>query len=150
MKIFIISIFIMLAFASCKPTQPPLTREEVINAIRQFDAGWKNKDLKAVDSVLAPNYIYFTQSGGTFSRDSVVATAGSPTYSLESVNRSAFYVQLYDNIAIVSTRWQGKGIYHGKPFDEDQRCSLTISKLNGKVEILSEHCTPIKTNSIFH
>ena len=150
MKNFTGILLLLLAFTSCKPTPSALTREEVIAVIRKFDDGWQNKNLQTVDSVLAPAYIYFTQSGGTFSRDSVVATAGSASYTLENVSRSAYFVQLYGNTAIVSTRWQGKGVYHSRPFDEDQRCSLTIIKDLNKIEILSEHCTPIKENSNFH
>lgn len=150
MKLFFAFIFTMVVFSFCKQVPAPLTREEVIAVIRKFDEGWKNKDLKEVDEVLAPAYIYFTQSGGLFSRDSVVATAGSPTYTLQNLSRSAYYVELYGNTATVSTRWQGKGVYNGRPFDEDQRCSITVIKLSNKIEILSEHCTPIKPNSIFH
>ena len=133
---------------SCKQTA--ITEEEVINAIKKFDNGWENKNLNAVDSVLSPSYVYFTQSGGTFSRDSVVATAGSPSYILNNMSRSEYVVTLNENTAIVSTRWKGKGIYRGTSFDEDQRCSIVLIKKNNKVQILSEHCTPIKTNSIFH
>jgi Domain of unknown function (DUF4440) len=152
MKFAVSSIlfFMLLGFASCKKKQPALTEEEVINVIKRFDDGWRNKNLKEVDSVLAPAYIYFTQSGGTFSRDGVVQTAGSETYSLERMERSGFVVQLYQNTAVVSTRWKGKGIYRGVPFDEDQRCSITVIKTGDKVEILSEHCTPIKTAGRFH
>jgi hypothetical protein len=150
MKSFTTVGFLMLiAFVSCTRKQL-LTEEEVINVIKRFDQGWRNKNLKAVDSVLAPAYIYFTQSGGTFSRDSVVQTAGSPSYTLERMDRREFVVQLYGNTAVVSTRWQGKGSYKGTAFNEDQRCSITIIKRNNKVEILTEHCTPIKGNRIFH
>ncbi len=145
-----ILFLLLLSFASCKKKQTPLTEAEVINVIKRFDDGWHNKNLKEVDSVLAPAYIYFTQSGGTFSRDGVVQTAGSSTYSLDSVNRSNIIVQLYENTAVVSTRWKGKGMYRGASFDEDQRCSIIIIKKGDKVEILSEHCTPIKTVKIFH
>lgn len=145
-----ILFLILLSFTSCKKKQAPLTEAEVINVIKRFDDGWRNKNLKEVDSVLAPAYIYFTQSGGTFSRDGVVQTAGSSTYTLDSVNRSNIIVQLYENTAVVSTRWKGKGMYRGVPFDEDQRCSIIIVKKGDKVEILSEHCTPIKTVKIFH
>ena len=134
---------------SCKQQQP-LTKEEVVDAINKFDNGWRNKDLKTVDSVLSPAYIYFTQSGSTFSRDSVVATAGEASYALEAMSRTEFVVTLYDNTAIVSTRWKGKGTYRGVPFDEDQRCSIMLIKKDNKVQILSEHCTPIKTNRVFH
>ena len=144
-------LFILTAatiFCSC--TQNSITETEAINTIKKFDDGWEHKNLRAVDSVLAPSYVYFTQSGGTFSRDSVVATAGENTYLLHDVSRSEYNVTLDHNAAIVSTRWKGKGIYRGKPFDEDQRCSVTLVKNNGKIEILSEHCTPIKTNTLFH
>ncbi len=127
-----------------------ITQEEVIDAINKFDNGWENKNLKSVDSVLSPAYIYFTQSGSTFIRDSVVATAGENSYTLQDMSRSELAITLYDNIALVSSRWKGKGSYRGNPFDEDQRCSIVLVKKDNKIEILTEHCTPIKTNRIFH
>jgi Domain of unknown function (DUF4440) len=147
---FIAPLLLVLLFAACKSKKSVLTKEEVIDIINRFDAGWNSKQLGAVDSVLAPGYIYFTQSGGIFNRDSVVSTAGSPAYTLDRVSRSDYEVQLYGNTAIVSTRWQGKGMYKGIPFDEDQRCSITIVKTGKKVEIMSEHCTPIKPAVVFH
>jgi hypothetical protein len=78
--------------ASCKRTQGKLTEEEVLKVINRFDDGWRNKNLPEVDAALAPPYVYFTQSGGTFSRDSVVQTAGSPLYSLDTMSRTSFIV----------------------------------------------------------
>ena len=147
----VITLLFICIISSCvRKTPAPLTREEVIAAIRKFDEGWRNKNLAMVDSVLAPAYVYFTQSGGTFIRDSVVQTAGSPAYALENMDRAEYDVKLYENTAVVSTRWQGKGSYKGVSFNEDQRCSITIIKHNGKVQILTEHCTPIKHGRIFH
>lgn len=151
MRIFIVIGFLSLTcFSSCVKKQPALTSEEVIAVIKRFDEGWRNKELKSVDAVLAPSYIYFTQSGGTFSRANLVETAGSPEYTLERMNRLEYHVQLYENTAVVSTRWQGKGVYKGVPFDEDQRCSIAVVKQGESVAILSEHCTPIKLTRIFH
>ncbi|MCW3093592.1 MAG: hypothetical protein JWP81_4661 [Ferruginibacter sp.] len=103
-----------------------------------------------VDSVLSPGYIYFTQSGGVFSRSNLVQTAGSPEYTLDTVERMEYFVELYENTAVVSTRWQGKGRYKGTYFNEDQRCSLTIIKTADIVKIFSEHCTPIRPTRLFH
>lgn len=143
-------ILFLFSFESCLQQQSPLTREEVIAVIKHFDDGWKSKNLKKVDSVLAPSYVYFTQSGGIFARENLVQTAGSPDYTLESYERSHYFVELFENTAVVSTKWVGKGTYKGVDFDEIQRCSLTIIKANGKVEILTEHCTPIKPNRVIH
>lgn len=148
MKRVVVYLFLLTVLNSC--TRNEITKEEVMEIVNKFDRGWEKKNLKTVDSVLAPAYIYFTQSGGTFSRDSVVATAGENTYLLHDVSRSEFVITTYGNTAVVSTRWKGKGLYRGVPFDEDQRCSIVLVKKNNKVEILSEHCTPVKPNRIFH
>jgi hypothetical protein len=139
----------LFVFCSCNKKEK-LTEAEVIAVIKSFDESWQAKNLLAVDSVLAPSYIYFTQSGSTFSRSSLVETAGSPEYTLERMERMNLYVRLLENTAVVSTRWQGKGMYKSVPFDEDQRCSITIIKYDGNIKILSEHCTPIKPNRAFH
>lgn len=149
MKKGLLIISAAIAFYSCK-RQETITEPEVISTIKKFDAGWEKKDMGAVDSVLGPSYIYFTQSGNTFTRDSVVATAGQSTYTLSSMDRSEMEVTITGNTAIVSTRWKGVGTYRSVPFNEDQRCSIVLIKENGRVQILSEHCTPIKTNRIFH
>ena len=141
--------FFILLLSSCAKQQD-ITKQEVITAIKKFDNGWEYKNMTVVDSVLSPAYIYFTQSGNTFSRDSVVATSGENDYLLYDMSRSEIEVTLTGNTAVVSTRWKGKGIYRGTPFNEDQRCSLVLIKKDKKVQILSEHCTPIKINRIFH
>jgi len=144
-------LFIMtISFQSCVQSSNTLTRDEVFSVINRFDSGWRHKSLRSVDSTLSPQYVYFTQSGSTFSRDSVVATAGESDYLLTDMSRSDFDIVLSGSTAVVSTRWKGKGMYRGVAFDEDQRCSIVVTKKNGRVEILSEHCTPIKSNRIFH
>ncbi|MEO8768811.1 MAG: nuclear transport factor 2 family protein [Ferruginibacter sp.] len=149
-KYLLLFCFFAIAINSCTHQQTPLTKEEVLDVIEKFDDGWKHKNMKQVDSTLAKDYTYFTQSGNIFSRDSVVATAGESDYSLRDMSRTELDITLFDNTAIVSTRWKGKGNYRGVLFDEDQRCSIVVVKKNNEVEILSEHCTPIKTNKIFH
>ncbi len=148
-KLFSLSICILF-LASCIQEPEALTKEEVIDVIKKFDSGWRHKNLKEVDQVLSPSYIYFTQSGGRFSRDSVVHTAGANTYLLDTMERSEFIVELYENVAVVSTRWYGKGVYKQVPFNEDQRCSIVVMKHHNKIDILSEHCTPIRQVNIFH
>ena len=148
--ITILFLIILVGGISCKKKQTPLTREEVIAVVKRFDEGWKGKNFSVVDSVLAPSYIYFTQSGGTFVRSKLVETAGSSEYLLDTAERMEYQVELFENTAVVSTRWIGKGVYKGVYFDENQRCSLTIIKIKNNVQILSEHCTPINPLHLLH
>ena len=146
----VVIVFLSAMFICSCSRQEELTQQEVINAIKKFDEGWENKNMVTVDSVLSPDYVYFTQTGRTFSRNNVVATAGENTYLLNKMNRSEFAVTITGNTAVVSTRWKGEGIYFDVPFNEDQRCSIVLIKKDNKVQILSEHCTPIRSTRIFH
>jgi len=128
---------------SCTQTET-ITAEEVSEVVRRFDEGWRNKNARVVDSVLSEQYMYFTQSGGTFNRANIVQTAGSAEYVLREMERKQISVSISGNTAVVNTTWRGKGSYYGNPFDDTQRCSITIIKKMGKVQILSEHCTLVK------
>ena len=143
MKKMYLYVIILFACLSCRQKET-LTREEVVAAIEKFDTGWKNKNPGAVDSILSPSYVYFTQSGGTFDRKNVVQTAGSADYKLDTFTRKQLDIKIEGNTAIVNTLWTGKGSYFGNPFNDTQRCSITIIKNNGEVKILSEHCTVLK------
>ncbi|MFM7645925.1 MAG: nuclear transport factor 2 family protein [Sphingomonadales bacterium] len=135
---------VCLMLFSCRPAEDILTNEEVTAVMDQFDKGWKEKKPELVDSILSQHYLYFTQSGNTFSRAALLATAGSDVYQLQDMSREQLSVQIDGNAAVVNTIWSGQGFYHGERFEDRQRCSVTIIKHQGKAKILSEHCTPIR------
>lgn len=139
-------IICLLIGVGCRP-EPVLTEAEVMKVIERFDAGWQNKDPRIVDSVLSSHYLYFTQSGSTFDRASLIATAQSNTYTLQTMRREEVTIQLDGNTAVVNTIWSGKGLYHGQAFNDRQRCSITIVKHRKQVRILAEHCTPIQKSN---
>ncbi|MBK6938196.1 MAG: nuclear transport factor 2 family protein [Chitinophagaceae bacterium] len=142
----LIPFFVIAALVtSCRQKSEIITEAEVIAVINKFDDAWENKNAAVVDSVLSSHYLYFTQSGGTFDRKSILKTASSSVYKLQTMQRSKFSIIIEGNTAVVNSIWYGKGSYHGEDFDDSQRCSITLIKLKGKVKILSEHCTPIKT-----
>jgi hypothetical protein len=137
------ALVLALLALSCGQKQV-LTRDEVLTAIKRFDEGWQGKDSTVVNKVLSPSYVYFTQSGGIFSRSNILHTSTSPEYLLQKMDRDDYVIHIQGNTAVVSTIWRGKGTYRGEEFDDRQRCSITLVKNKGKVEILSEHCTPLK------
>jgi hypothetical protein len=136
-------ILVTVSLLSCSKKET-ITAEEVAAVISRFDAAWQNKRAAGVDSVVADQYIYFTQSGGVFSRENLIRTAGSAEYQLESSERKLVSVIIHGNSAVVNTTWKGKGSYFGQPFDDYQRCSIALVKISGEVKIVSEHCTVIR------
>lgn len=142
-KFYFVLLLSSVTGLSCQQKET-LTREEVVAVIHRFDEGWKNKNVTTVDSILSSSYIYYTQSGGIFDRKNVVHTAGSADYKLYSVERKPFDIKIEGNTAVANTVWKARGSYFDTPFNDSQRCSVTLIKKNGKVQILAEHCTPIK------
>ena len=122
------------------PDQYPETTARVV--LEKYDQAWLSKNVKAFNALLSPSYVYFTSSGRVMDRGEMLNMLGSNGYKIDSGSRDDVRVLVTESTAILSTRWRGKGTYEGKPFVDDQRCSVVIS-LGFKPEVLSEHCTNV-------
>ena len=144
-------LFVMAVFCfgckheSEKPAlETALTEKEVRDFLNDYDAMWAKRDTTALKETMADNYIYFTSVGSTTDRNKIVGWfVPADKYKVDSAIRSEIDVTIHGNTAIVSSRWIGSGSFDGEKFRDDQRCSLTIQKENGKIKLISEHCTQI-------
>ena len=121
---------------ACTNTNTPkdqIAEKEVIDFIKQYDALWANRDTTGMKTTMADNYIYFSSHGNTTTRDRIISWF-TPTdkYKVDTAIRTEISVSINNNTAIVSSRWVGSGSFDGERFRDDQRCSLTIQKENGK------------------
>jgi ketosteroid isomerase-like protein len=111
--------------------------------VATYDSAWNSKDTVTVSRLLAPQYQYFTSLGGVQTRPEVLSFLGSPDYALERAARSEVRVTRSGPAAVVSSRWQGRGTYKGKPFTDDQRCGQVWLQTARRWQVLSEHCVQI-------
>ena len=104
-------ILILIAFAlGCSKKEKLLTEQEVFAVINSFDEGWRNKNAELVDSVLSEKYLYFTQSGHTFTRSNIVSTAGSDIYELQTMERENLTMQIHAHIDLVCEKNNGVAV----------------------------------------
>ena len=115
----------------------------VRRAIQDYDEAWNRKDAAAFEKLLAPDYVYFTSKGAVWPKPRLLSLMLSPKYTLESARRSDIAVHTTGDTAVAASRWQGHGSYDGKPFRDDQRCSLVLRREAADWRILAEHCTQI-------
>ena len=121
-----------------------LTEKEVRDFVNEYDNMWASRDTTAMKGAMAENYIYFTSVGNTTTRGKIISWfTPADKYKVDSAIRSEITVTLHRNTAVVSSRWIGSGSFDGERFRDDQRCSLTIQKEEGKLRLISEHCTQI-------
>lgn len=116
---------------------------EALKAAAAYDAAWYKKDVAAAESFLAPEYVYFSSTGGLSNREETLKFLKSPDYVLTFVERSEIKAFRNGDTVVVSSRWKGEGKYGSSEIDDDQRCGQVFVKSRGKWMLLSEHCTQI-------
>ena len=126
-----------------------LSKEEVIAFLNTYDNAWNTRNNKVVDSLYAPQYRYFTSVGGVSSRARNLEILAADYYKVISAKRTEIDIAIDGNIAIVSSRWQGNGVWMNEPFNDNQRCGLVIQKKGKELKLLSEHCVDISTEPSF-
>jgi len=123
-----------------------LTEKEVVDFIKHYDDLWAKRDTTGMKKAMAENYIYFTSTGRVSTRDMIISWfTPDNKYKVDTAIRSEISVKLNENVATVISRWIGSGSYDGERFQDDQRCSLIVQKINGELKLVSEHCTQIVT-----
>lgn len=155
-SIRIFSCLVVLFTLSCNESRQSsqdssvnLSKEEVVSFLKIYDDAWNAKNNKVVDSLYATQYKYFTSVGGISSRARNLEILAADYYKLITANRSEIDISIDGNVAIVSSRWQGNGIWKGQPFNDNQRCGLVIQKNDNQLKLLSEHCVDITTEPGF-
>ena len=148
-KYMVVFAFAFLCFGCKEIAEKPalenaLTEKEVRDFVSDYDNMWAKRDTAAMKEAMADNYIYFTSAGSTTDRKKILGWfVPADKYKVDTAIRSEIAVTIHGNIAVVGSRWIGSGSFDGEKFRDDQRCSLTIQKENGKIKLISEHCTQI-------
>ena len=136
-------VFLMTGCAITWAQRPKSSEGDVVKFVEKYDNAWNRKDAGAIESILAPDYVYLTSKGGIESRQALIDELMSPTYQLASAERSEMKVYFASGTAVVSSRWKGQGTYNGVEFHDDQRCSIVLAREGQSWQVLSEHCTQI-------
>jgi hypothetical protein len=117
--------------------------DPVATLVARLDSAWDRKDTAAVGSLLAPSYQYFNSLGGVRARAPMLEFLASPEYKLEHASRCEVVVTRTGPVAVVSSRWRGRGTYQGKRFVDDQRCGQSWLETQSRWQMVSEHCVQI-------
>jgi ketosteroid isomerase-like protein len=118
-------------------------------ALQKYDLAWNKKDVAGVSKILADDYKYFSSTGGITDRKKTLKFLASPDYKLTFVERTEVNLESVGarrSVAIISSRWKGRGTYGKEVINDDQRCGLVFVKENNEWKLLSEHCVQITPN----
>lgn len=144
----LVAVAAALVAAACarrgEPAPPPaggILEKEALKLVARYDEAWMRKDLPAIGRLLAPEYVYFSSKGDVSDLAATRALLASQGYRLERGTREDTKAYRFGETVVVSSHWLGAGVFDGKPFTDDQRCSVVVAFSGGSGRVLSEHCT---------
>ncbi|MGE5412850.1 MAG: nuclear transport factor 2 family protein [Syntrophomonadaceae bacterium] len=145
----LVAASIVLGAAACARREEPappapaggMLEKEALKLVARYDDAWMRKDLHAIGRLLAPEYVYFSSKGDVSDLAATRAMLSSQGYRLERGQRDDLKAYRFGETVVVRSHWTGAGVFDGKPFTDDQRCSVVVAFSGGSPRILSEHCT---------
>ena len=118
-------VFTGLFAVVAHPVAAQETTAAVLRAVHAYDAAWARRDTTMLRMLLAPSYHY--EAGATSGdRAQTLAFLALPSYAPSTSTRDSIAATMHDSVATVTSILHTRGTMRGKPFNEDQRCTLEL------------------------
>ena len=109
-----------------------------------WNKAWLEKDVGAVERMMGSEYVYIAPNGQVLDRRAILAIIRDPSCHLIGGARTEVSVKaLGEAAALVMHRWQGEGLFGGKSFKDDHRCTRVWRREGNAWRIVHEQCSPI-------
>jgi ketosteroid isomerase-like protein len=109
-----------------------------------WNDAWLRKDAFALDEMMTDDFVYIAANGALTDRQALLDLISSPAYRLYEGTRTEVAVSIIGpQAAAIVHRWIGSGTFQGRPFRDDQRCTMVCVLRGDSWQILLEHCSAI-------
>jgi ketosteroid isomerase-like protein len=130
---------------------PRSQRHESRHDIDQLEQVWKDallhRNVAAMDSLLADDYIAITPNGTLLSRDQTLASLRSGAMQIKSLEFSDRKVRFYGQTALVTSRAEVNGANAGADFSGSYRYTrVYVRNEHGKWKIVSFEASRIRVS----
>ena len=112
---------------------------EVEGVSKAYDIAITQRDLPALESILAKAAVFTTATGRVMERAAVLEMLAKPDTHYESVESQDVVRRLAGNVVVETGLVKVRGKRKGLPIDEVQRYTDVWQKLNGRWQLIAEH-----------
>jgi ketosteroid isomerase-like protein len=124
-------------------------KSEVIGKIvaleNKYTDAYKRRDVGAMSSMLADDFIITVEDGNTYSKSGYIAHSGDTSTEVETAEMLELHVRVHGNVAIATGAYHEKGRSKGKPYEYHDRFTDTWMDLDGKWLVVASHYSvPVK------
>ena len=111
-------------------------------SIRVLEAKWteayKQRQIGALASLLADDYVITTEDGTTYGKVGFVSYNNGPL-RVDAAEMSDLKIRMHENVAVVTGAYHERGISSGKPYDYHDRLTDVWMKIRGKWQLIASH-----------
>ena len=112
---------------------------EVEGVSNAYDIAITQRDLPALESILAKAAVFTTATGRVMERAAVLEMLAKPDTHYESVESQDVVRRLAGNVVVETGLVKVRGKRKGLPIDEVQRYTDVWQKLDGRWQLIAEH-----------
>jgi|LakMenEpi03Aug12_release.lakeMendotaPanAssembly.Ray.scaffolds.fasta_scaffold241256_4 ketosteroid isomerase-like protein len=133
-------LLLLLAFGQtihANGTKIVLAEVEAVS--KAYDFAITQRDLPALESILAKAAVFTTATGRVMERAAVLEMLAKPDTHYESVESQDVVRRLAGNVVVETGLVKVRGKRKGLPIDEVQRYTDVWQKLDGRWRLIAEH-----------
>jgi len=133
-------LLLLLAFGQtihANGTKIVLAEVEAVS--KAYDFAITQRDLPALESILAKAAVFTTATGRVMERPAVLEMLAKPDTHYESVESQDVVRRLAGNVVVETGLVKVRGKRKGLPIDEVQRYTDVWQKLDGRWQLITEH-----------
>ncbi|MFZ0418762.1 MAG: nuclear transport factor 2 family protein [Candidatus Sulfotelmatobacter sp.] len=114
----LLTIFLLLAprLSAQAASAPDGDRGRILSLENAWNQATQQKDVKALDPLLAEGLIYINNEGTEMNRAQYLASVSAPERRFEHIVSESMRVQLFGQSAVVVGVYHEKGVKDGKPY----------------------------------
>jgi ketosteroid isomerase-like protein len=134
---------ICLAIAVAAQTGGSST-EELRAAEKAWVSALQNKDLKALDQLLADDLVYTHSTGIVESKAQYIAMQKSGTQVYKAVDYEDMKIRRYGDAGVVTAKVRMRGSTKGTPFDNQLQILHVWAKKDGRWQLVAHQTTRLQ------
>jgi ketosteroid isomerase-like protein len=129
---------LVLCLVPCVFGQDTSEQAKVRTLESQWSDAYKQRDVKALASLLADDFIITMEDGSTYSKIGLVSY-NTALLHVDVAEFSNLRIHIRDNIAVVTGAYHERGVSDGKSYEFRDRLTDVWMKIDGKWQLLASH-----------
>lgn len=132
-------MLLLVAMGQTVSAEPSRAAAELEALSKAYDAAISQRDMAALEKILAPGVVFTTATGRVMNRAAVLEMLAKPDTHYESVQSDEVRRQITGEVAVETGRVRVRGKRKGQPVDETQRYTDVWQKTDGRWRLIAEH-----------